>query len=327
MPRIAKLSDVTWSSIAEVNDISSSSIAKISGQDAPSSYLLDTYTGSSAAYSVRKLSSGYTGACMRVREGSGNTETDIGFDSNGYLDTAAIATHCGSAIGYVTKWYDQSTSGGTGSGNDAVQSTSTQQPRIYDGSSVYTDNGVAAVRVPNVANGGIGLDLESNVRTTLGPSSVFVVYNVDAQTSSFQRVFTFYRTQGMVIATTTATNYQDIAVGDGSGTAASQAYVRFNDSTIAAQKVRTFMYDGTSTTAGGKAAIEFRINGVEDTTPIDGNAGFYVPASGENSLMYRVQNNTQGMTGYMQECIIYDTEQSSNRANIESDITTYFSIT
>ena len=270
MPRIAKLSDVTWSSIAEVDDISSSSIAKISGQDAPSSYLLDTYTGSSAAYSVRKLSSGYTGACMRVREGSGNTETDIGFDSNGYLDTAAIATHCGSAIGYVTKWYDQSTSGGTGSGNDAVQSTAGQQPRIYDGSSVYTDNGVAAVRVPNVANGGIGLDLESNVRTTLGPSSVFVVYNVDAQTSSFQRVFTFYRTQGMVIATTTATNYQDIAVGDGSGTAASQAYVRFNDSTIAAQKVRTFMYDGTSTTAGGKAAIEFRINGVEDTTPIDG---------------------------------------------------------
>lgn len=326
---VSKVSGVAWSDVSKLNGASSSDVSKILGVEAPPSYLLDTYTGSVAAYSVRRLNSSYTGACMRVREGSGNTEADIGFDSNGYLDTAAIATHCGSSIGYVKTWYSQSTSGGTGSGNDAVQTTAAQQPRIYDGSSVYSDNGVAAIRVPNAENGNIGLDLESNVRTTLGPSSVFAVYHLDQQfASGFQRIWTFYRTQGGVVTRTTNSNsYADISIGDGSGTSSSQAYVRFNDSTLLDQKVRTSMYDGTSTTSGGKPAIEFRINGVEDTTPIDGDAGFYVPGSGENSLMYRVQNNTQGMLGYMQEFIVYDSEQASNRANIESDITTYFSIT
>lgn len=329
MPDISKLNGVDWSSVSEVNDVSASSIAKIVGQDVPPSYLLDTYTGSVAAYSVRKLNSSYTGACMRVREASGNTETDIGFDSNGYLDTAAIASHCGSAIGYVTKWYSQSTSGGTGSGNDAVQATSSQQPRIYDGSSVYSDNGLAAIRILNSSNGNIGLDLESNVRTTLGASSVFIVHHLDQQFSSgFQRIWTFYRTQGAVVTrSSNGGNYADISISDGSGVASDQAYVRFNDSTLLDQKVRTAIYDGSSTTSGGKADIEFRINGVEDTTPIDGNAAFYVPASGENSIMYRMQNNTQGMVGYMQEFIVYDSDQSSNRANIESDIQTYFSIT
>lgn len=330
MPDISKLNGVDWSSVSEVNDVSASSIAKIDGQDVPSvSYLLDTYTGSVAAYSVRKLSSGYTGACMRVREAGGNTETDIGFDSNGYLDTAAIASHCGRNIGYVTKWYSQSTSGGTGSGNDAVQTTASQQPRIYDGSSVYTDNSLAAVRVLNSSNGNIGMDIESNIRTTLGAASVFSVYNLDQQFSSgFQRIWTFYRTQSFVVTrSSNGGNYADISIGDGSGTSSSQAYVRFDDSTLLDRKLRTAIYDGSSTTPGGKADIEFRINGVEDTTPIDGNAGFYVPASGENSIMYRMNNNSQGMVGNMQEIIIYDSDQSSNRSDIESDITTYFSIT
>jgi hypothetical protein len=56
--------------------------------------LLDTYTGAGGAYSVRLLRTAYTGDAMRIREDSGNTETDIGFDSNGDLDTAAIKSFC-----------------------------------------------------------------------------------------------------------------------------------------------------------------------------------------------------------------------------------------
>jgi hypothetical protein len=69
-------------------------------------------TGATAAYSLRKLKSSATKA-VRVREDSGNTETDVGF-SNSTLDTTALLNHCGSANGFVTKWYDQS-----GNGNDA----------------------------------------------------------------------------------------------------------------------------------------------------------------------------------------------------------------
>ena len=102
--------------------------------------LLDTYTGAAAAYSVRKLDKDYTGNCMKVREDSGDTEADIGFDGSGNLDTSAIATHCGSANGYVVTWYDQS-----GNANNATQSTSSAQPQIYNGTAVLTENGKPAV--------------------------------------------------------------------------------------------------------------------------------------------------------------------------------------
>ena len=102
--------------------------------------LLDTYTGAAAAYSVRKLDKDYTGNCMKVREDSGDTEADIGFDGSGNLDTSAIATHCGSANGYVVTWYDQS-----GNANNATQSTSGNQPQIYNGTAVLTENGKPAV--------------------------------------------------------------------------------------------------------------------------------------------------------------------------------------
>jgi hypothetical protein len=147
---ISKINAVLIANIAEIDDVLAANIAKVNGlvfSTAPAfTGLLDTYSGAAAAFSVRRLLSGYTGACMRVREDSGDTETDIGFDSNGDLDTAAIATHCGSANGYVTKWYGQESSGGTGSGNDAENSTQADQPQIYNGSAVITNNGVSALQ-------------------------------------------------------------------------------------------------------------------------------------------------------------------------------------
>lgn len=98
--------------------------------------LLDTYTGAAAAYSVRLLDKDYTGYCMKVRRASDDAEADIGFDSNGDLDTASIASHCGSANGYVVTWYDQS-----GNSNNATQSTAGSQLQIYNGTAVITRNG------------------------------------------------------------------------------------------------------------------------------------------------------------------------------------------
>lgn len=108
---------------------------------ATSSYLLDEISTSSiAAYSLRKLRSSYSGSAIRVRRSSDNTEQDIGFDVNGELDTSSISTFCGVSNGYITKWYDQS-----GNSRDSVQASSSKQPFIYNGSSVYTNNGKPAV--------------------------------------------------------------------------------------------------------------------------------------------------------------------------------------
>jgi hypothetical protein len=96
-------------------------------------------SGATAAYSLRKLKSSATKA-VRVREDSGNTETDIGF-SGGALDETALLNHVGSNNGFVTKWYDQS-----GNGNDASNSNASRQPKIVSSGTVIQENGQPAIQ-------------------------------------------------------------------------------------------------------------------------------------------------------------------------------------
>ncbi len=56
--------------------------------------LLDTYTGATVAFSVRKLSSTYSGFCMKVRRSGDDSELDIGF-SGGLIDSNTLLTFIG----------------------------------------------------------------------------------------------------------------------------------------------------------------------------------------------------------------------------------------
>jgi hypothetical protein len=89
---------------------------------------LDAYTTNLwAVYSLRKQLTAYAGLCIRVRESSGNTEADVGFDADGFLDEAALLSHCGANNGFIVTWYDQS-----GNGNNLTQATTARQPRIVN---------------------------------------------------------------------------------------------------------------------------------------------------------------------------------------------------
>ena len=114
-----------------------SATAKAAGQ----TFLLDQFGDNiRVAYSVRKLSSTYSGAAMRVRETGFNTETDIGFDANGDLDTTALLAHCASnGEGRIVTWYDQS-----GNGINVTQGTAARQPVIVTGNATVTVNGKPA---------------------------------------------------------------------------------------------------------------------------------------------------------------------------------------
>ena len=105
-----------------------------------SSLLLDTYSGAAAAYSVRKLRSGYTGSAIRVRRLSDNTEQDIGF-VGGELDTASLTTFCSGTNGFVTTWYDQS-----GNTRNATETTATKQPQIVSSGSVILENNKPTIK-------------------------------------------------------------------------------------------------------------------------------------------------------------------------------------
>ena len=58
-------------------------------------YLVDTYSGSTAVYSLRKVNSTYTGPAIRVRRSSDNTESDISFNSNGDLNQTTLLSFVG----------------------------------------------------------------------------------------------------------------------------------------------------------------------------------------------------------------------------------------
>ena len=90
------------------------------------SFILDSYGDSVYAYSLRKLSSTYTGNAIRVRRSSDNSEQDIGFDSSGNLDTTSLLSFVGSGDGFITTWYDQS-----GKGNHATNTAdNATQPNL-----------------------------------------------------------------------------------------------------------------------------------------------------------------------------------------------------
>lgn len=78
-------------------------------------------------FSYYKLLSSYKGYCVKVRRSSDNAEMDFGFVNN-YIDYTSILAFCGAGSGYVSIWYNQ-----YASGNNAVQATSGNQPRIVDG--------------------------------------------------------------------------------------------------------------------------------------------------------------------------------------------------
>lgn len=98
------------------------------------------YDSAVAAYSLRKLTQKYNGVPIRVRRDSDNLEQDIGFNS-GELDIAQLASFCGASNGFVATWYDQS-----GNGHNLNQNTLNDQPKIYDlANGLITENSLPAI--------------------------------------------------------------------------------------------------------------------------------------------------------------------------------------
>jgi hypothetical protein len=108
---------------------------------------LSSLSPSEAAYSLRKLSSTYSGFAIRVRRNSDNTLQDIGFTAGGDLDTTALKTFTGAASGFIAIWYDQS-----GNGRNATQSTTASQPRIINAGVLEIQNGRPAIRFSGSQN-------------------------------------------------------------------------------------------------------------------------------------------------------------------------------
>jgi hypothetical protein len=136
----------------------------------PSSYLLDGLsTQPKLAFSVRKLSTNYSGYAIKVRRSSDDQTQDIGFGNDGSLDIVSLSNFVGSSSGYVVKWYDQS-----GNGNDLTQTESNdRQPRIISNGNLEIENTKPFIRFLGVYNSSYTtLKLASTFGTTAHVATV-----------------------------------------------------------------------------------------------------------------------------------------------------------
>jgi hypothetical protein len=344
MAQIKEFSSADLNTISRFGGVSNT-LEKINGVTVVSS--APAVPAPAAAYSVRLLGSAvgissYTGPCMRVRRnlasaGTGHDdEADVAFDTNGEisLDSAvsnfnpsgSSATTLGqflAASGYtdvdsllpdtitatVSGWYDQS-----GNSNNATQSTPSQQPQIYNGTAVITENGKPALQTDGTTSNMVLLT--SSFTGDSGPVSVFAVRN--SQASSNQ--------QGLIIDQTTQISFGS---SDGFRFDAYNNEYRFGtnsnftkasytpptgqqlQSGIANSSGRTLYIDGSSvgTTSGDQTTT-----GVTRPLTVLGSA----------------LSNVLPFNGTAQEIILYtgtsDGDQSSNASGIETNIDNYFQI-
>lgn len=257
------------------------------------SYLLDTYSGASVAYSLRKLSSTYSGNCIRVRRSSDNTEQDFGFVSNA-LDTASLSSFVGAGNGFVTTWYDQS-----GNSKNAIQTTASNQPQIFSSGNIILSNSKPTIQFDGSDDhllNGVGSVIPSNV-------SSFIVRSFSSYPTSFRTVYN-YKTYGL-------THYL------GGGVAYGDVHL-FSNNTV---EIST---DYPKTTG---QALDFTYNKLNlernnFTATLSPGSGYGAGVSAIGSW----NGTSQCFLGSIQELIIYESNKNTDKSNIKTNINTHYAI-
>jgi len=109
-----------------------------------SNLFLDQYPGLQG-YSLRKISRHCNSPITLVN--SSGESINLGFDSNGNLDTATALSFCGIGNGQISTLKEQS-----GSGLDLSQTTQSNMPYLIIGGVLQTLNGLPCLTQPSYAN-------------------------------------------------------------------------------------------------------------------------------------------------------------------------------
>lgn len=260
--------------------------------------LLDTYSGSTAAYSLRLLRTDYTGSAIRVRRASDNTEQDIGFVNN-ELDTASLTSFCSGTNGFVKTWYDQS-----GNGRDATQSTAANQPQIVSGGSVILENGKPAVQFDGsddfyTNNLAVSTLTSFAVSRIVSESDFNFIYDTNLHIDNARLRMGLWNNNTYFV--------------DNSGAFSTNA-----TSTIFSNNQQHKWY-GLHDTSGTEISIDSESVQTNTNTLFSGTTtDMYIGARNDGIDHY--------LEGTIQELILYPSDQSSNRTGIETNINAQYQI-
>jgi len=253
--------------------------------------LLDTYSGAVGAYSLRYLSASFLGNdVILVRRSSDNAEQ--GFTPTEITD-GTLESFCGVGNGFVKTWFDQS-----GNGNDVTSPTNAEQPEIINSGSVILQNGS-----PTIGFDGAD-DNFLNDTTQIDFSNFFIAY------VGFDGAG-----RNTIIASDIGFPFNEIAIGrweENLGLRIYETLSNIRDYGPLAQA-----YDLTILTSSSSGSEVF-VNGVSFGT----NAQLISNITGFN-ISHPSYNPHEGN---IQEIIFYESDQSSNRSAIETNINDYYGI-
>jgi hypothetical protein len=267
--------------------------------------LLNQFEGASAAYSLRRLKSWSDGEnVVEVRRASDDTTRDFTAIE---VSDGTMADWVGLGVdGYVATWYDQS-----GNGNDAVQNTATSQPKIVENGVLVAD-GIKFDGGQYLSNTALG----SSFAGTAVPFSAFSTLKSNILTSNWVP-FAF--------GSTTNTNpiYEPLVSASGSW----GYFVRDDsggikdDLTLTTGSLNAEVLSCTST----GSLLDFFQNGTAFATNEDISLGslttnvFAIGALVRSTVL-------NFLDGTISEIIIYDSDQSAKRTDIEGNINDYYEI-
>ena len=219
-------------------------------------------------------------------------------DDNADFDISNFKVLAFKGAGLVETWYDQS-----GNSNDVEQATASRQPKIVNSGSLVTD-----------ANGHPELDFASDFLSktafTQGdleqPNNTFTVAKLNTNDDANRKLYdgTVGNKRNMLFLGT---------VGSGQFGLYSQIIIYTGETATNDKHLFSGLHNGASS--------ELFINSVSKAS---GNTGAY-SMSGIN-IAKNHSNDTNFWGGQIQELIIYNSNQSSNRVAIENNINNHYSI-
>jgi hypothetical protein len=262
--------------------------------------LLNKFSNAAAAFSLRKLRSNYLGYCIKVRRSSDNTTLDIGFNESNELDITSLKIFIQNNSAYVNTWYDQS-----GNSRNAVQNTNANQPRIILNGSIDTLNSKAALYFEDfyLTNSTISVYTVLNVLTNINVIYDFGTPLGIGSVTSGSFYFPFRENS-------TTSEIQFRALGANSRTY--NTGINFNSR----QQLMA------SNDSGSNIIIHKNNNLILSNTS---SLGSFSESSGF-SIGYPIGSTSGRLNGYINEIIIWNNNQSTNRTNIQRDINNYYNI-
>lgn len=277
--------------------------------------LLDDYPDAAAAYSVRRLSSTYSGALIEVRRSSDNTVQDIGYDSDGDLDTAALLSFVGAGDGFVRTWYDQS-----GNNKNLTQTTTSNQPILVNSGTLEQQNTLPAVRF--VSNDYLESSLTSqfNFLHDGTESLISSVFNTSLTSGIMGSAGGSGSDIGYSQRVRASTSFQSLIANGTSfivnniiGAVTANQLIIFQDE-----------IDANNATVSDRSKIY-----LDDSAAYQSNSSTGTASSSDASYTFKIGawgNLSLYMSGYFSEAVFWDSDQSSNREDIRDNQNTYYSI-